>query len=439
MDVYKEIFECRICGNPELESLLGLGEQALTGIFPKQGSDDVPVAPLHLVKCAEEGKGGACGLVQLRHSYDLECLYGMNYGYRSGLNASMVAHLNEMAETIKQKVSLSAGDIALDIGSNDGTLLRAMDEPGIELAGFDPTGEKFKQYYPPHVRLIPDFFSSSLFRREFGDRKAKVVTSIAMFYDLESPLDFMRQVGEVLDDNGIWVFEQSYLLSMLEMNSYDMICQEHLEYYSLKQIKFMMDRAGFKIIDIEFNDTNGGSFCVTAAKAKSPLEENRPLISQILGEETRRGLRGKEIYEQFRLRVFQHREELKRFLETMASQNQRLLGYGASTKGNVILQFCGITSKEMPFIAEVNQDKFGCVTPGTKIPIISEAEAKAMNPNGFLVLPWHFKKHIVRREKDFLESGGRLVFPLPELEVVSKADRTSHASDALAKERTGTK
>lgn len=419
MSSYNEITKCRICGNPNLESLLDLGTLALTGVFPRSPDQAVPRAPLHLVKCAEYGKGDACGLAQLKHSYDPKILYGWNYGYRSGLNASMVAHLRGKAEKIKRTVALARGSLVVDIGSNDSTLLQALDEPGVDLVGFDPTGEKFRQFYPPHIQLIPDFFSASRFRREFGQRKAKVITSIAMFYDLEAPLEFMRQVAEILGDDGIWVFEQSYLPSMLAMNSYDTVCHEHLEYYGLRQVRYMTDRAGLKIRDVELNNINGGSFSVTAARNPSAMPQDEALVSNMLEEESRRGLRDRRIYDQFRERVFQHRERLRQVVESSVQNGRKLLGYGASTKGNVILQFCGLGPKEIPYIAEVNQDKFGCFTPQTLIPIISEAEARAMKPDGFLVLPWHFREHILVRERSFLESGGKLIFPLPELDVVA--------------------
>jgi hypothetical protein len=381
---------------------------------------------LHLVKCAENGD--ACGLVQLKHSYDPEILYGSNYGYRSGLNAHMVAHLRAKAEKIKRTVALPRGSLVVDIGSNDSTLLQAMGEPDVDLVGIDPTGEKFRQFYPPHIQLIPDFFSASQFRREFGQRKAQVITSIAMFYDLEAPLEFMRQVAEILAEGGIWVFEQSYLPSMLNMNSYDTICHEHLEYYSLRQIRYMAGRAGLKILDVELNRINGGSFSVTAAHKASALPPNDVMVNGMLEEEARLGLRGRRIYDQFRERVFQDRERLRELVDSFLQNGQRLLGYGASTKGNVILQFCGIGPGEIPFIAEVNRDKFGCFTPQTLIPIISEEEARAMRPDGFLVLPWHFREHILVRERSFLEFGGKLIFPLPEPEVVSNATRQSAIS-----------
>ena len=416
--MYTTISQCRICGNTELDSLLDLGMQALTGVFPTEHNAAVPVGPLELVKCREEGPE-TCGLVQMRHSFQASDMYGMNYGYRSGLNRSMVEHLQNKAQKIKNTVALCPGDLVLDIGSNDSTLLRAMDGPGLRLVGMDPSGVKFRAYYPTHVQLIPDFFSANRFRQEFGGHSAKVVTSIAMFYDLEAPMDFVRQVYEVLADDGVWVFEQSYLPFMLANTSYDTICHEHVEYYALKQIRWMLERVGFMVLDVELNDINGGSFSVTAAKSKSPYTRNEAAVRECIHDEEQLCLGGGEIYQKFRDRVFRHREELLEYLRDVKANGERVLGYGASTKGNVILQFCGITPVELPYVAEVNPDKFGAFTPGTRIPIISEDDARAMNPNGFLVLPWHFRENIVAREARFLAAGGKLVFPLPRIEVVS--------------------
>src|SRR5258708_5532240 len=219
--------QCRICGSAELTTVLNLGSQALTGVFPKTKSQPVASGPLELVKCSGEDK---CGLVQLRHSYDLDELYGMNYGYRSGLNASMVRHLHAKVQRILTAGILAPGDLVLDIGSNDSTTLRAYPERTYQLVGVDPTGKKFSHFYPSHVDLIPDFFSADIVRRKLSERRAKIITSFSMFYDLEDPIAFMREIASCLDDDGIWVFEQSYLPAMLRTNSFDTVCHEHLEF-----------------------------------------------------------------------------------------------------------------------------------------------------------------------------------------------------------------
>jgi len=416
--MYKKITKCRICGNENLISVLNLGKQYLTGIFPKSKDRRITFGPLEVVKCHGDDDNTSCDLIQLKHSYDSNELYGDNYGYRSSLNQSMVIHLHRKVKKITSMANLKQGDLIIDIGSNDGTLLQGYAKDNFKLVGIDPTGNKFKEYYPSSIKLIPDFFTSKIIEDNFGNQKAKIITSIAMFYDLEEPMDFMQQIYNILANDGIWVFEQSYMPTMLEMNAYDTICHEHLEYYGLKQIKWMTDRIGFKIIDVELNDVNGGSFSITVAKASSSYRENSSTIDHILSEERNKGLDSLVPYQDFKQRVYKHRDDLIKFIQEVKSENKTILGYGASTKGNVILQFCNITENDIPFIAEVNIDKFGSYTPGTFIPIVSEEEAKAMKPDYFMVLPWHFRKNIVARERDFLKLGGRLFFPLPTLDVV---------------------
>lgn len=414
----REIKKCRICGNSDLVPVLDLGKQVLTGVFPKKRDEKITSGPLELVKCNDMRDHESCGLLQLRHSYDPAELYTTGYGYRSSLNSSMVKHLQDKVKNIMDIVTPGEGDMILDIGSNDGTLLRAYPQDKYVLVGIDPIGNKFKKYYPDNVHVMPDFFSRDLIEANFPGRKARIVTSIAMFYDLESPMDFMREVYDILDDEGLWVFEQSYMPSMLERNTYDTVCHEHLEYYALKQVKYMTDRTGFKIIDVELNDVNGGSFAVTVAKSGSSFKGSAARVEDMLNEEGKKGLTDLAVYDRFRERVYLHRERLCDVVRNIASSGGKVLGYGASTKGNVILQFCGFREEDIPFIAEVNEEKFGCYTPGSLIPIISEKEAKAMGPDYFLVLPWHFKENFLEREKEFLESGGKLLLPLPEIEII---------------------
>ena len=415
MIIYKEIESCRICGNQELDLILDLGTLALTGVFPKTQSEEVPTGPLNLVKCRESNSKNSCGLVQLRESYNPELMYGHNYGYQSGINKSMVQHLHNKVKNILGYVTLNFEDIVVDIGSNDSTLLQAYPKEQINLVGFDPTGIKFKKYYPDHITLITDFFNSKTFKKKFGNKKAKIITSIAMFYDLEEPLEFVREVYDILSDDGIWVLEQSYMPLMLEVNAFDTICHEHLEYYRLKQIHWMMKKVGFKIIDIEVNQINGGSFSVTVAKSDSPLSET-PSIEKFLIDEQSKGLDTSRPYDEFRNNVFEFKIQIRELLNKIHNEKGVVLGYGASTKGNVILQFAEITAKDIPYIGEVNTEKYGCYTPGTLIPIISEDEARKMNPDYFFVFPWHFKEFILEKEKAMPNNKTALLFPLPSIE-----------------------
>ncbi len=411
MGNYTAIRHCRVGGGGTLLPVLDLGEQALTGVFPKQRDEAVNTSPLRLVWCPDSG------LLQLAHSYDLGEMYGDNYGYRSGLNQSMVRHLTGKIHELERYADLAAGDAVLDIGSNDATSLKAYATAGLRRTGMDPTGRKFQQYYPDGMALNPDFFSARAYRAG-GGQPAKVLTSIAMFYDLEDPVAFAREVEAVLAPGGVWHFEQSYMPSMLRLTSYDTVCHEHLEYYSLGVVRRILEAAGMRVIDVKMNAVNGGSFAVTAVRQADPRRGREAVLGWLLEQEDRMGLDTPRPYRDIEERVYRHRADLMRLLKTLAADGKKVLGYGASTKGNVVLQFCGVTPAELPAIAEVNPDKFGAFTPGTGIPIVSEAEARAMNPDYFLVLPWHFKDGIIQREAGFLADGGRMIFPFLEIEIV---------------------
>jgi NDP-4-keto-2,6-dideoxyhexose 3-C-methyltransferase len=410
-----EITKCRICGNNALDEIIDLGNQCLTGVFPRSRSQKVEKSPLRLVKCSESARG-ACGLLQLRHSHDPKGMFGNNYGYRSGLNPEMVSHLHRKVDSLLELVDLQRGDLVVDIGSNDGTLLSGYPKPlGLRLVGVDPAGRKFLKYYPPDSELISEFFTSETVGKFVGNQHAKVITSIAMFYDLESPFSFMQNIYDTLADDGIWHFEQSYMPSMLANNSYDTICHEHLEYYGLKQIKWLTDRANFKIIGVKSNGVNGGSFAVTVAKKNSRYGECSTEISEMLSTEKVQGLSEASPYLKFAKQVHNHKRELRNFVKTSRLQHKRVFGLGASTKGNVILQYCGFSEEDIEFIGDVNPEKFGCYTPGTGIPIISEQEAVKRQPNFFLILPWHFRSYFMSNRAKYGDSA--LVFPLPNLTV----------------------
>jgi SAM-dependent methyltransferase len=410
MTTSTKIKACRFCKSTNLLETLDLGRQALTGVFPKSKSEPIGTGPLTLLWC------GDCTLLQLAHSCDPSEMYGDNYGYRSGLNKSMIEHLQRKTHGLETIADLKPGDTVLDIGSNDGTLLASYRTPGIRLVGIDPTAEKFRRYYPAGAIVVPNFFSAAAFHNAAG-AKAKIITSVSMFYDLEDPLAFVEQVAESLAPDGLWHFEQSYMPSMLRTTSYDTVCHEHLEYYSLGVVKRMLDRAGFEIADVGFNRINGGSFAVTACKASAKHRRRPELVQWLLRQEERIGLHTPKPHREFESRVYQHREDFRELLRTLRRGGATIMGQGASTKGNVLLQFCGIGPDEIQAIGEVNPDKFGCVTPGSNIPIVPEAEVRAAKPDYVVVLPWHFRDGIIEREADFLRSGGRLIFPLPEIEV----------------------
>jgi NDP-4-keto-2,6-dideoxyhexose 3-C-methyltransferase len=413
--MYSAVNQCRICGNKNLVKVLDLGEQTLTGVFPRHKDQVITRGPLQLVKCT--GNDECCGLLQMAHSYDLGEMYGDNYGYRSGLNPNMVKHLHAKVARILSIVDLSDSPIVLDIGSNDGTTLSAYPSQKCTRVGMDPTSDKFRQYHPEGVTAIADFFSAQRFSEVFPGRKVRVVTSFSMFYDLERPMDFVREVAEILDERGIWVFEQSYMPLMLERNSYDTACHEHLEYYGLRQIDWMLSRCGLKIVDVEFNDVNGGSFSVTAARTVSAFVESLD-AKGVLAREVAEGLDGLEPYIEFARRAEASRNELRAFVSAARVEGRRVACLGASTKGNVLLQYCGFTEKDVEAVGEVNPDKFETFTPGTLLPIVDEHELLASEPDYLIVLPWHFRDFFMQK---YNLKNSRLVFPLPRLEIIGSA------------------
>lgn len=406
--------KCRMCGNEHLVEVVDLGYQFMTGVFPKdKASRGVTQGPLRLVKCHGYD---ACGLLQLDHSYDMREMYGDNYGYRSGLNRQMVTHLHAKIARIQGMTNLAAGDLVIDIGANDGTSLGAYRDD-LLLVGVDPTGAKFRQHYKKHVQLIPDFFSAKLILDQFPDRKAKVITSFSMLYDLEQPLAFASDIARILDPtDGIWVFEQSYMPLMLDRLAFDTICHEHLEYYGMNQIVWMLDRAGLKAVDVELNDVNGGSFSVVAASRESNRRVETGKITALLRDEHMKGLKEVHPYEHFDRQIKRICGELTQLVRTAKAAGKKVGALGASTKGNVLLQCCGFTDQDIEVVGEVNPEKFGAYTPGTGIPIEDEKAVLARRYDYLLVLPWHFKEFFVQN-KAF--TGQHLLFPLPRIEVIT--------------------
>ncbi|MFT5395665.1 MAG: NDP-4-keto-2,6-dideoxyhexose 3-C-methyltransferase [Gammaproteobacteria bacterium] len=408
--MFKSINKCRVCGNGNLVTVLELGEQVLTGVFPKSIDTQITRGPLTLVKCVGSGQ---CGLLQLGHTYPMDEIYGENYGYRSGLNPSMVDHLKSKVEKIKSLGIIEKQDFIVDIGSNDATTLKHYALDDCNLVGIDPTANKFKEYYTDNIQLIPDFFSAADYLAISNGQKAKVITTFSMFYDLDNPLAFMREIADILEDDGVWVFEQSYMPLMLTTNSYDTVCHEHLEYYSLSQIMWMTEHVGMKIIDVELNNVNGGSFSVIAQKTIGNMSATTS-VQKVIDSEISQSLDDLQIYVDFALRVTESKNTLLNFFENAKCNGRTVSALGASTKGNVILQYCDIDPSMIESIGEVNSDKYGAFTPGTNIPIVNEEIIIARRPDYVIVLPWHFRKYFESQRK---YSELNLVYPLPKLSV----------------------
>lgn len=410
---------CRVCGSQSLTEVISLGEQYLQGSFIKRGKEMPPLRkiPTDLVRCDPLRDEAACGLLQLKCSVPPEILYSA-YWYRSGTNSTMRRHLKQIAEEAAAMYG-KPPDRVLDIGCNDGTLLGCYPAE-VRKYGIDPSDVSLGIAWD-NCTVIQDTFPSFELRNQIGGEKFDIISSIAVFYDLESPVEFAREVGALLSGEGLWVFEMSYLPAMLEKNSYDTICHEHLEYYSLSVIEHILKKAGLKIVNVSLNDINGGSIRCYAAHAGCSAYKNKVFsqnILQLRQREFELELDTDKPYRSFQERINAGREELVSLLNALKSEGKRIHIYGASTKGNTILQWCGITNRIIDFAAERNPDKYGARTLGTDIPIISEEESRAMKPDYYLVLPWHFRKEFIERETGMLEKGTGFIFPLPALEIV---------------------
>lgn len=361
----------------------------------------------------------ACGLLQMEHTVPPSILYSA-YWYRSGTNNTMRNHLKGITDAVTGLLDKSPKPLVLDIGCNDGTLLNYYPESYVKF-GVDPSD--VAQEIGKHVSVVQDIFPSTELTERIGEDKFHAITSIAMFYDLEDPVGFCKGIKQILAKDGLWIFEMSYMPTMLKMNSYDTICHEHIEYYSLAVLENILHRAELKIFNIEHNDINGGSircFATHEDNFKFKNDAFQENLKNYRQQEFDLELDTDKPYRNFQESINKHRDELTSMLGHLKREGKKIHIYGASTKGNTILQFCGIDYKLIDYAAERNPDKYGARTLGTDIPIISEEESRAMNPDYYLVLPWHFKEEFLEREKETIERGIGFIFPLPEVTIVKK-------------------
>ena len=409
---------CRVCGSSALTPVINLGEQHLQGSFVKPGKEEPPLRKiaLSLLRCDPTKDEKACGLLQMEHTVPPEVLYSA-YWYRSGTNQTMRNHLQEITEEAASLIDKSNARV-LDIGCNDGTLLKCYPQDFIKF-GVDPSD--VAQEITGDITAIQDIFPSEELTKVLQGEKFDIITSIAMFYDLEDPVSFCKEIKKSLAPDGLWVFEMSYMPSMLKMNSYDTICHEHLEYYSFAVLEYILKQADLKIVDAVLNDINGGSIRCYATHLNNFAFKKQEAVTRIkLLRQTEfdMELDTDKPYKNFQDRINVHKEQLVSLLKMLKKEGKSIHIYGASTKGNTILQWCGIDNRIIDVAAERNPDKYGAYTLGSDIPIVSEADSRAMKPDYYLVLPWHFKEEFLKREQETLNSGVGLIFPLPNLEII---------------------
>tara|TARA_B110000977_G_scaffold175638_1_gene230544 strand:- start:25320 stop:26561 length:1242 start_codon:yes stop_codon:yes gene_type:complete len=408
----RKIKKCRNCNNNNFLELFSLGKIAFTGKFTNNYKTQIPKDFINLILCTK------CKLVQIDRNFNSRYLYGKDYGYRSGINATMSDHLKKIANKLKIITKLKRGDAVLDIASNDGTLLNNYPKNIISI-GVDPIIEKLSKFYNKEHIKIGDFFSARKIFQLKIKKKFKIITAISVFYDLKKPNSFLRDVNKIIDTkNGIFLLEHADLCSIIKNNLFDTICHEHLTYYSSKIIINMAIKNNFKIIDIERNEINGGSTRFYFAHKESIYKEKKEKISRALDFEKKFKLERSQTFTKFYKKILKLKTSLNFLIDKIKKNKKIIHGYGASTKGNVLLQFYGIGSGEIKYIADRNIKKNNHYTPGTRIKIINEKKSRSLKPDYYLVLPWHFKKEILDREKKLLKKNTNFIFPLPQLRVI---------------------
>lgn len=421
--VIRIISACRSCGSEKLIPILSLGDLYVSDFVDADGKSKGIKAPLELVLCNRAD--GGCGLLQLKHTVSGEEMY-RNYWYRSGINKSMTDELNGIAEKLESIVPLKPGDFIIDIGSNDGTLLRAYKKvPGLKLVGFEPARNLEELGKKGVTKLFVDFFNFPAWQKEFGDAKVKIITAIAMFYDLDDPNAFVSDIVECLDDEGIFVIQMMYLPSFLKRNAFDGICHEHLEYYSLLSLENLLKRHDLEVCDVEMREhVNEGSIRVYVRKTGKGKSLNlqagfEERVGKIHAEEEKLGLNEKTAYEELVKRIMEAKEKTVSFIKSEVAKGKKVHGYAASTKGNTTLQFYNLTPDLIEAIADRNPVKWGKFTAGTMIPVISEEESRARKPDYYFILAWHFLPEFIKRETEYLKQGGKFIVPMPEFKVIS--------------------
>ena len=411
---YSKIRNCRLCKSKSLKPIINFGAMSLSSAFPSKTKEYKAKTPMILVICNN------CKLTQLLHNYDLKDLYNDEYGYRSGINNIMVNHLTEISTQVKKIVTFKNGDYILDIASNDATLLKSYKLSKINYVGIDPTIKKYKKFYPKEIKTRPKLFNKKEYLKISSNKKAKAITSIAMFYDVQDPNKFTSEIHDILDNEGIWVMEMFYIPILLKYNAYDSVCHEHITYLTYQHIEYLCKNNNLRIFDATLNSMNCGSIRYFICHKNAKFKSNYKAIKKCKKYE--KNLKKNKIYFDFKKRIKKISKKLNFLIKKINNKKKTVHIYGASTKGNVLIQYSKLSNKNIPYAAERNSSKWTKKMPGSNIPIISEKTSRLMKPDYYLVLPWHFKNEFIKREKKFLLSGGKLIFPLPKIEIFSRKD-----------------
>lgn len=412
-----KIGKCRVCGNENLVPCISIGSQYLSSVFPValDYRDKVPNWPMDLVMCRKDSDV-RCGSVQLAHEIDLTAMYD-SYPYTSSTNSSMVPILQDVEKSGRALGHLKADDVVLDIGGNDGTLLSFFKDDPFSLVSIDPAHNVKVLFESPRFTAVRDFFSAEAFNRA-SKKKAKLAFSVAMFYHLHDPVGFSKQVESVLDDNGVWIIQMAYLPAMIRTNMYDNIVHEHVGYYGAQHMKRIMELAGLEVFDVTLNNVYGGSFRIFIKKNGAAAFPHTERYEALLNKEVEEGIFELKTYEDFMARIEKTRTDLIELCKKIKAEGKTIWVYGASTKGNTILQYCGIGKDEIAAAADANPFKVGKYIIGSDIPIKDEAAMRAAKPDYLLALPYSFVAGFLAREADLVSKGTKFIVPLPGVRIV---------------------
>jgi NDP-4-keto-2,6-dideoxyhexose 3-C-methyltransferase len=415
----KKIDSCRSCGSSDLRDILSLGGIYVTN-FVNSEKEQGPKIPLELTLCNPE-KG--CGLLQLRHTTRSDLMWGDQYWYKSGINSMIRDDLQDIVKKSEAIHPLKSGDVVVDIGCNDGTMLKYYQTPGIRTVGFEPSKNVAREAKSRGIDVINDFFNAKAYVSNIGKEKAKIITAISMFYDLDKPNDFVEDLAKCLDKNGLLVIQQNYVATMLQNNAIDNICHEHLEYYSLHSLEHLLNRHGFETFDVELNEINGGSirnYIRFKGSSLAQTPEAKERLNKVKNFEKECGLNSAQTYKDFAKRVDSIKKELIDFLRKEKKAGKKICALGASTRGNTTLQYFGLTPELIDCIFDKNPDKEGKKAVGSLIPVTSPENISKYNPDYQLVLIWHIFKGIGKDERKFVENGGKFILPLPKIKIMDK-------------------
>ncbi len=398
---------CKNCKKKSLKKIVDIGKQPLSGFFYNKKQTNLRKFSLDLFQCKN------CELVQLNNIVNTAKMYGDHYGYKTSVSKLMLSHLKEKIKRLKKYRILKKGNNILDIGSNDASFLKLIGKD-YNLYGIDPSAKKFKKEYRG-MKLVTDFFSRENILKNNKNKKLKfdLISSFAIFYDVEDPNSFCKDIEKLLNDNGIWVCEFSYLPLMLKNLTFDQICHEHIMYYTYEVFEKILINNNLKVLNVKFNEINGGSIEVIISKMNNKRIPNNKLIKKIKNDEKKIN---NKAFKNFSQRIKRIKNNLLKFI----NKNDSIIGYGASTKGNIVLSYCNLSSSHIPYICDANEQKYGKFTPGTNIEIISKEKMRSIMPKNLLVLIWSFRKEIINQELDYIKKGGNLVFHLPKLHIINK-------------------